>query len=159
MTSLYDRPFQGTTSGMGEGDTSGKYNPQGGTDWAGNAKKAMGVIGGLSEISSGLNAYALSKINAKNVMRVGRQSFEDHMASVRQAVGSYVQKSAGSGLVKNKDIEFGAFAKGARDAANKMYEARVSAAQMKYEGKVAKAKGISSGIMSIAGSFGGGGNA
>jgi hypothetical protein len=148
MTSLYDRPYASTTSAVGAGDTTPAP-----TDWAGGINKGLGVVKGLSEISEGLQAYSMSKINAKNIIRVGEQAFNDHMSSVRQAVGSYVQQQAGSGLVANKDVSFGAYATGARDAANKLYDSRMAANQVKYEGKMQKIKGIAQGVQSISSSF------
>ena len=115
--------------------------------------QATTVIGGIGQISEGLQAYSMAKLGAKNITRQGKQAFADHMASVRQDISSYVQKQAGSGLVRNRDIEWGALAKGTRDAAEVKYAADIEASQMKYEGKMTKIQGITKGVQSISSAF------
>lgn len=135
-----------------KGET-GAQNP---TDYSSSVKgmgMASTVIGGISQISEGLRAYSMSKINAGIATRQGKQMFADHMASVRQEISSYVQRQAGSGLVRNRDVEWGAIAKGTRDAAEMEYTKDMEAGQIKYEGKMAKIKGITSGINSITSAF------
>lgn len=142
-------------------DFFGDQSVAAGKDATKNAKDPLGkslgmattVIGGIGQISEGLQAYSMSKLNEASLKRQGKQAFSDHMASVRQQVSSYVQQQAGTGLVANRDISWGATAKGARDAAQKQYAFDVQAAQEEYAGRSKKIEGITKGITSISSAF------
>lgn len=117
------------------------------------SKAFEGTMKGVGEITEGLNQYAMSKINEKSLKKFGAEQFSAHMASVRQQVSSYVQQQAGIGLVSNKDISWGATAKGTVDAANLEYKSRVEAANTEYEGRMARQSGLMKGFTSISSGF------
>jgi hypothetical protein len=142
------KPWSVATAGTGVGQKTS--DPSAAVKGFGQATTA---IGGIGQISEGLQAYSFSKLNAGILNRQGKQAFADHMSCVRQEISSYVQKQAGSGLVRNRDIEFGALAKGARDAAEMQYAKEMEANQVKYEGKMAKIQGIAKGVSSISSAF------
>jgi hypothetical protein len=156
MTSLYDRPNAATTSGLNDGNTSAVA----GFDFMGAANKGLSLVEGVYNLTRSFRASKMPGINERNLLRIGEQSFNDHMSQVKQTVASYVQSQAGSGLARNKDIEMGAYFKGSRDAAQQAYEYDLQAGQQRYEGRIGKIQArmnkvnsIASGVKSISSAF------
>ena len=157
MTSLLDPKFPSTTSRLDAGDTT---PAPAGFDFMGAANKGLSLVEGVYNLTRSFRASKMPGINERNLLRIGEQSFNDHMSQVKQTVASYVQSQAGSGLARNKDIEMGAYFKGSRDAAQQAYEYDLQAGQQRYEGRIGKIQArmnkvnsIASGVKSISSAF------
>lgn len=105
------------------------------------------VVGeGLGTLGSLMDGYAAKKtsfLNAKLSTQYGQEKFESIMGEVKKSVSTYATQTAGSGMVSQNfmDVAMGGATKGAKEAARARREYDVQAANMKYEGRQAQAKG------------------
>ena len=127
--------------------------PSTGFDWT----KATSILGdltsGYGSMMGGMNALSSAKFNAGIAMKSGQRDYDRIMKDARYALGAYRASSGATGIIDQsaKYVEAASWADAADDAATARYNKDMEAANLKYEGRVAKAQAYGSAIKSFGG--------